>query len=296
MNTQKSQNNLSNCDSKIENCQSEQPDLNALKGNTKPLRARKWCFTLNNYSEKEYNEILYYLKHKKHALFIVGKEVGSNGTPHLQGYIHCENAISFETLKNLNNRWHLEKARGNDKQNYEYCSKENNFETNMIYGRYNKQLQKWYSNVVWRPFQKEILKIFNTNSEDRKIYWIVDRKGCSGKTYLAKYILLKYKCIIGDGKKADVFHQIFKFFENNPNDEIDCIILDIPRHNENYLNYGMLETLKGGFLSDGKYEGGQIPFDPPHIIIFANFEPDQTKYTGDRWNIINLDEDPLGDC
>jgi len=81
------------------------------EGNTKsPPRFRRWCFTLNNYDEVEYNTIMDYLKHSKHT-YIVGKEIGENGTPHLQGYLSSKNAISFKTLKNLNNRLHLEPAK-----------------------------------------------------------------------------------------------------------------------------------------------------------------------------------------
>ena len=48
--------------------------------------AIRWCFTFNNYSTDEYNSIV-----PKFRLlakyYIIGKEVGESGTPHLQGYV-----------------------------------------------------------------------------------------------------------------------------------------------------------------------------------------------------------------
>lgn len=267
-----------------------QTDTN-LMGNTSTIRSRRWCFTLNNYTDKEYSDIKYFMLHKKHSSFIIGKEVGSKGTPHLQGYVNFKNAVAFDTLKKVCKGLHLEKAKGNDKANFDYCSKEGNFETNMIFGRNMKQLKKWYDNVEWRPHQKTILNIVNGEKDNRIINWVVDPVGDSGKSYLAKYIFLTKKTIIADGKKDNIFNQILNFYDENPDDEIDVVILDIPRHNENFVNYGVLEQIKNGLIYSGKYEGGSIAFDPPHIIIFSNFDPDESKFSADRWNIIRINYD-----
>lgn len=91
---------------------------------------RRWCLTLNNWSELEYSKIVDYMTTK--TFWIIGKEVGEKkNTPHLQMYIEHKSAIKFKTLKNLNNRLHIEKAKGTRKENYIYCSKENNFITNI---------------------------------------------------------------------------------------------------------------------------------------------------------------------
>lgn len=265
-------------------------------GNTKSPqsgRYRKWVFTLNNYTKEQYEGLRYYLEHRKHTKFIIGKEVGASGTPHLQGYINSKNPISFQTLKNLCNQLHLEKAKGSDVENYNYCSKEGDFFTNFEMDRKNKFLKK-YENIIWKEWQNNILDILKTKPNDRTINWITDNTGNKGKSFLSKFIYLKYNCILADGKKDNVFNQVLKFYEENINEEIEVIILDIPRHNLEYINYGCLEQLKNGLIYSGKYEGGVCVFESPHVIIMANENPDITKFSMDRWNIINLDEDPLG--
>lgn len=89
-------------------------------------RQENWCFTLNNYSEDEYASLLETLKECRY--FIVGKEVGDGGTPHLQGYACFPRRYTFNALRNkFGSRYHLEGARGTPRQNREYCSKGGDF-------------------------------------------------------------------------------------------------------------------------------------------------------------------------
>lgn len=102
--------------------------------------ANAWCFTLNNYSESEYEFLSSEFRNKSEKYFyIVGKEVGESGTPHLQGYIALKDkSKKFRPLPTFavkreegKNAMHFERARGNREQNYKYCSKDGNFITNI---------------------------------------------------------------------------------------------------------------------------------------------------------------------
>lgn len=86
-----------------------------------------WCFTLNNYTEDEYQSIFESLsQHTKY--FIIGKEVSSTGTPHLQGFISLPRRHYLKHVRDIcSPRAHLEPARGTAKQNRTYCSKTGNF-------------------------------------------------------------------------------------------------------------------------------------------------------------------------
>ena len=147
------------------------------RGNTKSLstRSRKWCFTLNNYSETELKLILVRLETLKH-IYIVGEEIGEQGTPHLQGYIEGKNAIKWDTLKKILPKAHIEPCKGSRKQNVIYCSKDNKFHTNINMNlyidkkKYNLKIQ--FEDIKWKPFQENILKKIKTNNpDDRKINW-----------------------------------------------------------------------------------------------------------------------------
>lgn len=256
-------------------------------GNTKkPLRSRRWCFTLNNHTTDEYNDIIKHFD-TKNALFCIGEEIGESETPHLQGYIEFKNPRSFESIKKINKRLHIEKAKGSREQNITYCTKDGKFKSNFPLPRKQRLLQK-YTNTVWKEWQQNILNIINTPPDDRTINWIYDPIGNTGKSYLARYLMLTHDIILCDGKATDVFNQLKTFIDEHPDKDPTIVILDVPRHSFEYINYGMLEKLKNGFLYSGKYEGGQLIFEPPHVFVFANEEPDYSKFSEDRWNVMCL--------
>jgi len=90
-------------------------------------RGKRWLFTLNNWTQDEYNGIEEFLRQES-SYFCIGKERGENGTPHLQGYAELRERYRFSTLKNkIGSRSHLELARGTGERNREYCSKEGDF-------------------------------------------------------------------------------------------------------------------------------------------------------------------------
>lgn len=88
------------------------------------MLARKWCFTLNNYTDEEETNI-----HEIECVYLVcGREVGKEGTPHLQGFVYFRNARSMAATKVAlrSTRVHLECANGTVEQNTKYCGKDGN--------------------------------------------------------------------------------------------------------------------------------------------------------------------------
>lgn len=86
-------------------------------------RSRSFCFTLNNYSEEEHQKIF----SLPCNYLVLGKEVGTEGTPHLQGYIHFTLQKTESAVRKIIPRAHIEIAKGDALQNYNYCSKDGNF-------------------------------------------------------------------------------------------------------------------------------------------------------------------------
>lgn len=86
-----------------------------------------FCFTLNNYTEDEYTKVVEFCE-RESKYWIVGKEVGDGGTPHLQGYASLRRRRTLNALKSeFSARAHIEIARGTAGQNRTYCSKGGDF-------------------------------------------------------------------------------------------------------------------------------------------------------------------------
>lgn len=255
-------------------------------GNTQTgaRRGRRWCITLNNYSEHEYSALLDYCKNNC-QYYILAKEIGEESKiPHIQGYLEYKNARTFNSIKKINTRLHLDKARAKRKQNIEYCMKDNDYVSTFPEDRITRML-KDYNGIKWKSWQLEVLNILKTKPDNRKIYWYWEPIGDVGKSFLCKYLCLTENVIIGDGNKTDMFNQINNWLKNNPDDDPTILLYDIPRTAENYVSYTAVEKIKNGFFYSGKYEGGVCIFPNPHVICFANFEPQYNKLSRDRWEV-----------
>lgn len=88
-------------------------------------RKRNFCFTINNYAVEHIVALKELSTQTKYLIY--GKEVGEQGTPHLQGYVVFSNARSLKAVTKLIPKAHISIARGNSKQNYDYCSKDGDF-------------------------------------------------------------------------------------------------------------------------------------------------------------------------
>lgn len=111
---------------------SDTSDTEEHEGNTKPReipdskRARRWLWTLNNYTVEEFDTL--HKKFSKEKFYIIGKEIGEKcGTPHLQGYVEFKNARSFSSMKKINRRIHWQIADGDRESNVKYCSKDEEY-------------------------------------------------------------------------------------------------------------------------------------------------------------------------
>lgn len=288
--------------------------------------AKNWCFTLNNYTEDEMNNFFPKETCDFHdggiTYYICGKEKGEQGTPHLQGYVQFKKKIRMNQVKNWfkTERIHLEIAKGSPDNNIKYCSKEGDFITfgtplksgarndiNELYTRiqgsrdWNEVLkihgiEKYmnYAKEVWaskpvekvpelKPnfFQQAILDILKKEPDDRHITYVYDEKGGAGKTTLCKYLKCNHGAFYcSPAKSMDILHAY--------NGE-KVVLYDIPKScDEDYVNWGAIEKLKDGIFFSGKYQSGtKVRSGNCHIIIFANSDVPENKFSKDRIIRIN---------
>lgn len=212
----------------------------------------------------------------------IQEETGECGTPHLQGVVLFPKELR-STVWDPNSRGHYAKLIGTFEQNVAYCSK---LDTRT--GReWSKGLPKPIKIIEnLRPWQSEIEKLILSEPDDRTIHWFWDSAGNIGKSSFVKYCVVKHKVLFCDGgKKADLINLVF----NQDMDNTNCVIWDLPRSSKGNISYATLEAVKNGMVCNTKYETGVKVFNPPHIIVFANFPPDEPdQLSDDRWNIIEL--------
>jgi len=142
-------------------------------------------------------------------------------------------------------------------------------------------------NVVVRPWQQWTLDLIKNAPDDRSIYWFFDQKGGSGKTFLTKYITYLHEnevFLCNGGKAADIC-----FAYNGEK----VVIFNYARDHADYVGYGPIEQLKDGIFFSSKYQSMMKRFNPPHVLIFANFMLDKTKMSQDRIHVISFEENQV---
>jgi len=121
----------------------------------------------------------------------------------------------------------------------------------------------------------------------RKARWYYEETGGAGKSYFASHYRHgdgQRGYVVDSGKHADICHA----YAYEP-----VVFFDWPRSNEDLFPYSMIEKFHNGRLFSPKYESHSKVFSPPHTIIFANFKPDRSKLSEDRWDVHVINNNPL---
>ena len=63
------------------------------------------------------------------------------------------------------------------------------------------------------------------------------------------------------------------------------IVVDVNRTNIDKFDYSLLESLKTGHITSGKYAGEEIDFQSKKVLVLSNHFPDMTKLSHDRLDI-----------
>lgn len=215
--------------------------------------------------------------------YIIGHETcPTTGKKHLQGYIEAE--TKFRPLEKFKEKdVHWEKRKGTREQNIKYCSKEGNYKSNFIVKKKIGELKM--DEFILQKWMLDILAYIEGPRDMRKIMWICDEEGGKGKSRLCKYILENYDDVIyfTGGKNTDITSQILE-----STIEPKLCLFDLPRSNEGHISYNALEQIKNGLVNSPKYKGGFKAFENPHVVVFANFEPQKDLLSEDRWMMITL--------
>lgn len=254
------------------------------KGNISPRinQLTKWCLTWNNYDTTKFGDLETFLKTFCWK-YMIQSEVGESGTPHLQGCIWLKKAMRWSEF-GLPKQICWSKMIS-EKGSMEYCQKTSADGWDGKY-RWSLGIPKPIKIIeTLNDWQNEAEIVCLKEPDGRSVYWWYDTIGGLGKSAFCKYMVVKHNAVvIQGGKLADIMNIIF----NTNMDDVNCVIIDIPRCNKNAVSYASIECILNGMITNTKYETGRKIFNPPNIMVFSNFEPDREQLSEDRWHIRNL--------
>lgn len=278
----------------------------ALSGNISPesVRSRKFVFTLNNYKSDDIRHIITILD-EKDCKYIFGEEVApTTGTKHLQGYIEFKNQKKYSEIINYCIKTscpevkaptpfktaYLKTAKGTLEQNYNYCTKEGTFHTNIELKPKLDILQE----CDFYPWQKEMKELLSGKPDKRTVYWINDPEGCNGKTQFLKHMVYFHEALFTcGGKRNDIINLVFNNKEIMTGKRA-MLIWNLPRDiKSEFISYEAIEMVKDGLISNNKFECGSFICNAPHLLIMGNCLPLFHKLTSDRWVVFTIKDKNL---
>lgn len=251
-------------------------------------RVTKFCFTLNNYTPEEYQSLV--ACSNKCKFLVIGKEIGANGTPHLQGYANLVKQSRFSAIKKFMPRAHIEKANGSDHDNLNYCTKQdknayvwgepqtrgkrNDLKkaTDMVLAKAPMAEVARQQPEVFVKYNKGLKVLAETLEPDRKpddpptTLWLWGESGV-GKTRFAYDQLPAEQIYIKDGTQwwDGYTHQ-------------QCILID---DFDGRWPFKDLLRLLDRYPYQGQFKGGYCRVNSPIIIITCEFPPSHFWFGSD---------------
>lgn len=151
----------------------------------------------------------------------------------------------------------------------------------------------------FRPYgwQLDVLDMLSWSIADsRKIYWNHEPEGSIGKTSLVKFLAAsdpsKFWFLQGIPYLNDAATKVSNALKEGWTGHAILINLTRKFQELTYI-YETLEALKDGLVSAIKYNGPNVIYDCPHIIVFANWVPNWTgKLSADRLVIRTIVPEP----
>lgn len=250
-------------------------------------RNRSFCFTHNNHSDADIQNILTLEQDKNVEVLVVQAERGEEkGTPHLQGVVKFKNAKTLSAAKKLLGKVHITVCR-NLQASITYCSKAAG-RIKSICNKGKPEELRVIKNL--RPWQRHLLDVVEAELKepnDRIIHWVYDN-GNTGKTAFIRYLMVHFGAILLGGKGSDAKCAVALCVEEEI--PIPIVIWALPRAAQARLDITGLEEISDGTFFSYKYKPGPVLINSPQTWVFANYEPDESRFTPDRLQIINTDE------
>lgn len=251
-------------------------------------RRRDYCFTINNPKPEDFEELHKLELNDRVKYLVAGKEVGAEGTPHLQGYVYFHGAITLSGLKKFLSRAHIEACRGTPDQNREYCIKEGDYRehgTLPLSQKRKGQLNKERWDEIKENAKKGrfddipaelFIKHYRTLRAIEKDYASMppDADGTTGEWYWGDSGTGKSRKARDDNPGA--YLKMCNKWWDSYNGE-DAVILEDFDKSHAVLGHH-LKIWADRYAFPAEIKGGKINIRPRRIIVTSNYHP------GDIWS------------
>jgi len=148
-------------------------------------------------------------------------------------------------------------------------------------------LREKTSGTLLRPWQTTLISSLAGDPVPRKVRWWWEATGNVGKSFMANHLRMHHCAVVCQMmKKADLCHLLTKMKATT-----QSVIFDLTRSHEAgavAVVYECLEMLGNGYICSGKYDSCAIDLPPLNLIVFANFRPDTSALSADRWDINHI--------
>jgi hypothetical protein len=121
---------------------------------------------------------------------------------------------------------------------------------------------------VWQRMVIDMISEYPV--DERKILWIFDALGGSGKSALTKYLAVQHRAYVtGEAARYIDIAEGYQPFEIHGR----LSIFHYSRANSANVCYSAMESLKDGMMFSSKYQSAAKEFPPTHVIVMSNSPP-----------------------
>lgn len=148
-----------------------------------------------------------------------------------------------------------------------------------------KKARQDTTTINWRAWQRDLMEKLAATPNDRTIYVVYDEQGAAGKSFFAKAYQTSFTSttlVFDNGKSNDI-----KYIASRMPD-CRVVFMDLTRTTNEYVNYAVIEELKNGQFTSGKYSSITCSRSTPHVVILTNFRLKWNAFSSDRWAVYNV--------
>lgn len=262
-------------------------------------RARAWCFTINNYTDDEViacDEI-------ECTYIVYGDEIGTEGTPHLQGYVEFKDAKSLASVKKLlGGRCHLEKRRGTPLEASNYCKEDGRF---FERGKLSNQGKRTDLDEIADLVKNEGVQGVIETRPDAFIKYGRNIERLAEYLYVprtTKPEVIWLYGLTGTGKTLEATKRSDSYYIWNGKKwwngyrQQEVVIIDDYSWNKSEDDFRELLRLLNEYTIQVETKGGMVYFNSPIIYITCEFPPHAIFPVGNTLNQVLRRIDIIKEC